>query len=231
MRYSISPKILKAVIQGTLFLLSAVFLISCSSSAPTQTQQKKGVWHIIKPGESLESISKTYSVSTTTLQRLNDIFDAEDIAPGMRLFIPTPKHIKIVAKKEVQQPRQGKVKFAWPAQGTISSGFGMRHGRMHEGLDITKDRGKDIRASANGVVEYAGYRKGYGKTIIINHGSGFKTLYAHNSKIYVTRGKRVKGGAIIAQMGSSGKSTGIHLHFEIRLNGKPQNPLRYLPVR
>ena len=102
---------------------------------------------------------------------------------------------------------------------------------MHEGIDITRDGGKDIRAVAKGKVEFSGRKNGFGKTIIINHSNGIKTLYAHNFRLYVKKGMYVKQGAIIAKMGKSGKSTGIHLHFEVRINGKPHNPLRFLPVR
>ncbi len=225
-------------------LLLGILMNACSS---TSNNTKDGVWHTIKQGETIESISQTYSISKTTIQRMNDIFDSNDLSPGMKIYIPKPRHIQIIppkiakkvppkiAKKspsrKIQKKTVVKAKFSWPSQGTISSGFGIRHGRMHEGLDITKDRGKEIRAAAAGTVDFAGNKNGYGKTIIINHGKGFQTLYAHNSRIYVRKGMRVKEGSKISQMGSSGKSSGIHLHFEIRFQGKPQNPLRYLPVR
>ncbi len=102
---------------------------------------------------------------------------------------------------------------------------------MHEGIDITKDKGRDVRSAGAGVVEYAGRKSNYGYTIVINHGKGLKTLYAHNAKLYAKKGMRVNSGVIISRMGSSGKSSGIHLHFEVRYQGKPQNPLRHLPVR
>lgn len=217
--------------------LIAVLLSSCS----THTAPKHGKWHILKTGETLEVLSKRYSVPITDIKAANDIYDPDDLAPGNRLFIPTPVRIKIEQKKAVTKPipkvhpkpgsRRVNTRFIWPSNGTISSGYGMRHGRLHEGIDITKDRGRDIRAAAAGIVEFAGNKSGYGKTIIINHGGGFKTLYAHNQKHFVRKGMRVKVGTLIARMGSTGRSTGIHLHFEIQYRGKPQNPLRYLPVR
>jgi murein DD-endopeptidase MepM/ murein hydrolase activator NlpD len=172
-----------------------------------------------------------YSLSVEEIKRSNDIFDPEDLSPGINLYLPIPTQIKPKPLKTDIKSPQVRVKFSWPSQGTLSSGFGMRHGRMHEGIDITKDNGRDIRVAGIGVVEFAGNKSGYGKTIIINHGSGFKTLYAHNQKIYVKKGTKVNTGVIIATMGSSGNSSGIHLHFEVHYKDRPQNPLRYLPVR
>lgn len=224
-------------------VLGIVLMVVLLSSCSTHTTPIQGKWHTLKAGETLEVLSKRYSVPITDIKAANDIYDPKDLAPGNTLYIPTPVRIKTVETKPKTQAKpvpkvntrvkskKANTKFIWPSQGTISSGFGMRHGRMHEGIDITKDQGRDIRAAAAGIVEFAGNRSGYGKTIIINHGGGFKTLYAHNQKHFVRKGIRVKTGALIARMGSSGRSTGIHLHFEVLYRGKPQNPLRYLPVR
>ena len=214
-------------IRFLLILLIAGTFQSCTK----YTYQKEGVWHTLKPGETLENVSNQYSVSIHDIRQINDIYDPQDLSPGARIFIPEPKKEKIEISESVKQPVQQQARFSWPSQGTISSGFGMRHGKMHEGIDITKDKGRDIRAAGNGVVEFAGYKSGYGQTIIINHGGEYKTLYAHNAKLYVKRNTKVNQGVIIARMGSTGKSIGIHLHFEVRYRGKPQNPLRYLPIR
>jgi len=189
------------------------------------------MWHTIRPGETLEQISSRYRVSRLELQQLNDIYDPRDIQPGMEIFIPRiqPEPLKRVEDRQRIERRMRT--FAWPAKGTLSSGYGIRHGRMHQGIDITRDGGLEIMAAETGIVIFAGYQKGYGKTIIIDHGDGLKTLYAHNANMYVSKHNRVKRGAVIAKMGASGRSTGIHLHFEVRLNNKPQNPLRYLAVR
>ena len=221
--------------------IAIAFVIVLLGSCSSHTAPRQGKWHTLKPGETLEVISKRYSVPITDIKAANDIYDPDDLSPGNRLYIPTPVRIKTVQKKAEQKPiprvdskpksKRAKTKFIWPSNGTISSGYGMRHGRLHEGIDITKDRGRDIRASAAGIVEFAGHKSGYGKTIIINHGGGYKTLYAHNQKNFVRKGMRVRMGALIARMGSTGKSTGIHLHFEIQYRGKAENPLRHLPVR
>lgn len=122
----------------------------------------------------------------------------------------------------------------WPSSGRLTSGFGMRRnpfgrGReFHEGIDIANSQGTDIVAAAKGIVVFSGYKSGYGRTIIIDHENGYKTLYAHNSRLLVSFGHRVEKGQVIAKMGSTGRSTGPHLHFEVHIDGKPVDPLTVL---
>lgn len=118
--------------------------------------------------------------------------------------------------------------FIRPARGYISSYFGQRWGRMHQGIDIAAPTGTPICSADDGVVVFAGWMSGYGNCVIIDHGSGYKTLYGHASKIYTSEGKRVSKGEKIAAVGSTGRSTGPHLHFEVRKNNIPQNPLKYV---
>ncbi len=99
---------------------------------------------------------------------------------------------------------------------------------LHSGLDMKATYGTDIVAAESGVVIYAGTRGGYGKTVIIDHGGGMTTLYAHNSKLVVSKGQSVKRGQVIAKAGSTGYSTGVHAHFEVRINGKTTDPAPYL---
>lgn len=120
-----------------------------------------------------------------------------------------------------------------PCSGRISSYFGVRanpvsRGRseIHHGIDITNSYRTPIKASADGVVEYAGWLSGYGYAVIINHQNGYKSLYGHNSKLLVKKNQSVKRGQAISLMGSTGRSTGTHVHFEIRFNGNPINPLK-----
>ena len=117
--------------------------------------------------------------------------------------------------------------FIYPVQGVLTSGFGMRWGRMHEGIDIAAPTGTPIHAAASGTVIYAGWMGGYGNIVIIDHGNGFATAYGHQSAIYVTSGY-VDQGQVIGGVGSTGHSTGPHVHFEIRVNGVPVDPLNYL---
>ncbi|MNW31488.1 Murein hydrolase activator NlpD precursor [compost metagenome] len=122
---------------------------------------------------------------------------------------------------------EGTGQFTWPVSGAIlTSSYGGRWGRMHEGIDMGGNR--DIKASDEGVVTFAGQQNGYGNVIIIDHGNGYQTLYGHLSSIGVRSGQVVRQGESIGVMGNTGRSTGTHLHFEIRKNNVPQNPMTYL---
>lgn len=115
-----------------------------------------------------------------------------------------------------------------PSRGTISSGFGMRWGKMHEGLDIAANMGDPIYAALDGKVIYSAWETGYGNVIKLQHDNGLITIYGHCSKLVVTVGQYVKKGDEIALVGSTGNSTGPHLHFEVRVNGVAQNPVAFL---
>ncbi len=125
--------------------------------------------------------------------------------------------------------------MTWPAEGEITSPFGWRvhpifgTQRLHTGIDIGADYGDAIRAADGGVVIHADWMGGYGNAVIIDHGNGISTLYAHNSQLLVSEGQTVSKGQTVARCGSTGYSTGPHLHFEVRQNGSPVNPLNYLP--
>ena len=116
----------------------------------------------------------------------------------------------------------------WPARGPVTSEYGQRWGRLHAGIDIGAGTGAPIWAAQAGTVIFSGVQNGYGQTIIIDHGGGLTTLYAHQSRRIATDGQRVSRGQTIGLVGSTGHSTGPHLHFETRENGSPVNPRRYL---
>jgi murein DD-endopeptidase MepM/ murein hydrolase activator NlpD len=118
--------------------------------------------------------------------------------------------------------------FIWPVNGPVTSGFGMRWGRMHEGIDIAAGSGTPIRAAAAGRVVYAGWMSGYGNLVAIDHGGGVSTAYAHQSSIAVGNGQVVSQGQTIGYVGCTGHCFGPHLHFEVRINGTPVDPLGYL---
>ena len=115
-----------------------------------------------------------------------------------------------------------------PVTGTITSRFGRRSGGKHTGLDIANSTGTPIKAVADGVVTYAGYKGSYGRLVVIQHTNSVETYYAHCSRIYVSTGQQVNQGDVIAGVGSTGNSTGPHLHLEIRVNGVAKNPQYYL---
>ena len=121
----------------------------------------------------------------------------------------------------------GSGQFSWPVNGPITSGFGQRWGRMHEGIDIGVGAGTPIGASAAGTVIVAGWNGGYGNLVVVSHGS-IATAYAHMSRIAVSVGQSVGRGAVLGAVGCTGHCFGPHLHFEVRVGGVPQNPLNYL---
>jgi len=140
------------------------------------------------------------------------------------------------AQKSTSSQKYSGGRFAWPvpASTTISSSYGMRFhpikkkNMLHSGIDISAPYGSSIIAAADGKVIYSGWFGGYGKTLIIDHGGGVATLYAHASSLLVSEGDEVKKGQTIAKVGSTGLSTGPHLHFEVRINGDPVNPMEWL---
>jgi murein DD-endopeptidase MepM/ murein hydrolase activator NlpD len=118
--------------------------------------------------------------------------------------------------------------FVWPCEGVVVSGFGVRWGRMHEGIDIACAYGAPVHAAAAGTVIYAGWMQGYGNLVVLDHGNGISTAYAHASAILVSIGQTVGQGDEVSLVGATGHATGPHLHFEVRVNGVAVDPLSYL---
>lgn len=132
-----------------------------------------------------------------------------------------------ISRGSKQVPPMGSDDMVWPTQGTISSHFGWRWGTMHEGVDIAAKTGTEVLAADSGMVSFAGWNGGYGYLVKIDHGGGKETRYAHLSKIAVELGQTVTKGQVIGYVGSTGRSTGPHLHFEVRINGAAKNPLGF----
>jgi murein DD-endopeptidase MepM/ murein hydrolase activator NlpD len=145
--------------------------------------------------------------------------------------LPPLASVDIYLPKPIEEITPTSTGYIWPAKGVLTSGYGWRWGRMHKGIDIANGTGTQIVAAAAGVVEKAGWNKGgYGKLVDIRHSDGTLTRYAHNSKILVRAGQQVQQGQPISLMGSTGFSTGPHLHFEIHSSGKGAvNPIAFLP--
>jgi murein DD-endopeptidase MepM/ murein hydrolase activator NlpD len=138
-------------------------------------------------------------------------------------------------KLKAYEITQRKVPSILPCAGNLTSEFGSRGNpfgkkstETHEGIDIANSTGTPIKATADGTVTYSGWQSGYGNVVIINHGNGYESFYGHNSKLKISEGARVKRGDVIALMGSTGRSTGPHSHFEIRLNNTPIDPLKFI---
>lgn len=186
----------------------------------------KGVLHEVAAGESLWEIARRYKVSLDEIVEVNSIADPSRIQPKTKLIIPGATRVlrsdALVVNGQLQKA------FDWPVRGRISSTFGPRWGRMHNGLDIAVNTGTPVRAAADGRVTFAGWNGGYGILVIIDHGNGVETRYAHNSRVNVKVGQQVSRGQIIAYSGNTGNSTGPHVHFEIRYKNNPVNPQLYL---
>lgn len=122
----------------------------------------------------------------------------------------------------------------WPVTGRLMDGFGHRsdpfsgEGAMHAGIDISAPQGTAVEASADGVVVHAGWYSGYGRCVMIDHGNGYQTLYGHLSRIDVMYGQEIRRGGVVGEVGSTGRSTGPHLHYEVRIHSTPVNPYRFL---
>lgn len=168
---------------------------------------------------------KKYLLSKTKADKAALIKMEEELADKEKELI------RILESYRYGIPPSGKL--LWPSAGPLLSGFGYRihpilgTNRLHAGIDIGSPYGTSVKAAAGGKVIQAGYFGGYGYSIIIYHGGGYATWYAHLSSINVSLGQMVERGSVIGRVGSTGFSTGPHLHFEIRINGAPQNPMGY----
>lgn len=175
----------------------------------------------------LNLIIKNRDFDLKTLVELKNIYRQE--------LYETEKNIEKTLKEiELRKKLFRSIPNIWPASGRRTSHFGYRidplYGgiEFHEGIDIAGDFGDPVYAAADGVVEYAGWLGGYGKLVIIDHGFGFKTRYGHCTKLLVKPGKRIKRGEKIATIGSTGKATGPHLHYEVFFRGRSINPTKFL---
>jgi murein DD-endopeptidase MepM/ murein hydrolase activator NlpD len=168
-------------------------------------------------------------------RRLRDELASRGRATASRAAPATPARAPAAAAAaSAPAAPAGDGTFIWPASGRLSSGFGYRTHpisgarRLHAGIDIAAPQGEPIWAAADGVVVSAGVRGGYGNAVVIEHGGGFATLYAHQSRLAVGAGQQVRRGEVIGYIGSTGYSTGPHLHFEVRVNGQPRDPMNWL---
>lgn len=180
---------------------------------------------VASEGRTLDELAKTYGVEARLLQRINGVLPGQASPP--EVFIPGLGRVQAAYEELARERNQ----LSWPVQGRITSRYGPRNwdGHVHQGVDIAASRGADVVAAASGRVLFAGWFGGYGKLIVIDHGNGTRTRYAHNAELLVKRGDRVERGQVIARVGSTGKSTGPHVHFEVVRDGTPQDPLAYLP--
>lgn len=199
---------------------------------PAKPLVSSGVYHRIEKGQTLWRIAQVYNVDMEKLVKFNRIPNVADIEIGQLIFIPGAKESLDIESMDIQKE---KTDFVWPAKGKLISSFGSSYGNTtntNKGVDIETKIGADVFAARSGKVAFCGnYLRGYGKTIIIDHGDGFSTVYACNSQILVKVGEEVAQHKLIAKAGTTSrdKSKIPLLHFEIRKGHRPQNPLYYLP--
>jgi murein DD-endopeptidase MepM/ murein hydrolase activator NlpD len=186
--------------------------------------------HTVQPGETIYHIARIYAVSPARLMAVNGIIDPRQLASGQTLLIPLNGKVPTVISFSPWEVARADRQFAWPVTaGLVSSPFGIRNGVMHDGVDIAAGAGSPVRAADDGTVIFTGHLRGYGNAVILQHSGGYVTVYGHNQRNLVRYGEEVVRGQIIAQLGSTGRATGPNLHFEVRFQGQPQNPLAYLP--
>lgn len=192
-----------------------------------------GVIHEIEAGDTIAGLADEYDVDLLTIIQANSLDDPEALVAGREIIIPGAEpdivHTVTVASGGQKYATSITGDYLWPVYGTITSHYGWRWGRMHTGLDIGAPHGTTIVASRAGLVTRSGWYGGYGYTVVLDHGDGITTLYAHVSTLLVSYGQWVEAGQAIARVGSTGYSTGPHLHFEVRVNGGSVDPLDVLP--
>ena len=219
------------------FFFMLVFISSCGIN---------GEMIRVRKGETLAKIAKQHHITPEEILVINQLADPSEIVPDLELFIPArPEAPYGIERPKTRKGKNGKPitmndteryanlpssgEFAWPLKGKVTSGFGMRWGARHLGIDLSVPEGTAVHAAQDGYVIYNddGIR-GYGNLVILKHKGGFSTVYAHLSASLVNVGAFVHKGQLLAHSGNTGNSTGPHLHFEIRKNGTALDPMGFL---
>lgn len=187
----------------------------------------KIVDHTVVRGESLSLIARKYNTTISAIVAANNMSNTVVMA-GQSLKVPAQGNYKAT------RSRAARASWRMPVRGRLSDKYGWRNHPVyrkrlfHAGIDIAAPKGTPIAAAQEGKVIYAGRRSGYGNLVIVSHANGYSSRYAHCSSILVKKGQKVKAGQLVAKVGATGVATGNHLHFEVRKNGKTQNPLSFL---
>ncbi|MCP4035475.1 MAG: peptidoglycan DD-metalloendopeptidase family protein [bacterium] len=235
-----------AVLVTASLALCATGIGACTwAPAPNQAgSSARGFYYAVEPGDNLYRIGKRFGVPTEVLERANRIRDVTQLRVGQRLYIPrrysggsgrvqarAPKADPRLARRVRDEARRkARVDFAWPMKRTrLTSRFGRRNGHPHEGIDLAAKPGTAIRAAESGKVIHAGRLGAYGRVVILKHAGDYRSVYAHARRLHVRKGQFVERAQEIAEVGMTGRTTGPHLHFEIRRKDVPKDPLLYLP--
>lgn len=228
----------------TIILVSVFFLTNCSNSshhvAPvvgliTQPIPASGV-HVVSRGETLYQIAWQYGKDFRDLAAMNYIQPPYTIYPGQKLALkgkapPLPKKVnkpEVVSATSMSKPISADQGWEWPVKGKVIQSFVLKGAKISKGIDIAGQQGTPIKAASNGKVVYSGSAlRGYGQLVIVKHNDVYLSAYAHNHRLLVKEGDNVRKGQVIAEMGRTDTDT-VKLHFEIRKNGEPIDPLSVL---
>ncbi len=217
-----------------LLLLTTVLALGACATYEPYGKAKSSNEYVVQAGDNLYSIAFLLETTPDALQAANRWMQPDRLAPGMRLKVPASAATIAAGQGSDNEytADAGPVRasgYIWPLRSyKVSSGFGRRWGRLHAGIDLRAPQGTPIRAAADGEVVFAGFSGAYGRMIVISHGQGIETVYAHNSRNRVRKGQRVQKGEIIGNVGRSGNATGYHVHFDFRRNGRPLDPVRQI---
>lgn len=193
-----------------------------------------GAYHTVAQGDTLEKIAAYYKVQPEAITGYagNGLQPGAVLQAGQQLIVPggvvpyVPRRVQVASGPIPADAKKGSGRFAWPMSGTISQ----RYWEGHLAIDIAAPKGTNIVAADSGYVVSTQYSDtGYGRMVIIDHGNGYRTLYAHLTSMYVAAGQSVSKGEIIGTCGTTGNTTGPHLHFEVIKDGVKRNPMNYLP--
>ena len=210
--------------QKILILIIILTISACSSV-------KSGHYVQIQPSDTIDSLAKEFNLPKEKISEFNH---GKSVKPGEWVFIPLKRGVLVQASElHAFDPnlylKSGEYLWPVPSSSTISSGFGTRWGRPHEGIDIPGKVGAHIVAASEGVIVYSGSEiGGYGNITVIAHRNGFFTVYAHARKNFTHKGQRVFRGQVIAEIGMTGRTYGPHLHFEMRKNGEAIDPSSFI---
>ena len=204
---------------------------TATAAAPAARRPAATVTYEVQNGDTLFALALRYNTTVDAIVAVNGLPSAHRLRLGQRLVVPVGKRTapRALTAQAVSRPTPTvRATLSWPARGVITSRYGWRYRRHHDGIDLASPRGTPIYAARAGRVAFAGWYYGYGRAVIVDHGGGLTTLYGHASKLLARTGQVVEQGQLIALVGCTGRCTGSHLHFEVRINRRAVNPLPYL---
>jgi lipoprotein NlpD len=234
---------------------AALLLAGCAAPKPLPTLDEAHaepevltVRHTVQAGQTLYRIARAYGVTVDAVAETNNIEDPTQLKVGQELWIPGAKEqtpvpeydapepappdrpVTVEPKKRVTAVEVGRKDgvLEWPLKGVLYARFGRKGKEPHDGIDLAAPAATPVKTAGAGTVLFAGEQKGYGLIVIIEHDSGLVTLYAHNRDVRVKTNQKVRAGQVVATVGDSGRTSGPHLHFEVRKDGLPVDPLEYL---